>query len=121
MEFQRDINLSEVPRFNASRFHPRRFGLSYLDFLELSASAFCSFITELVPMHVSLREKGNFLLFCNHHIAPEDFILASHNLFIFTSCLHILVKLYVSAFPYFTYGDGVDPHGGFFFCPLTVH
>lgn len=63
MEFQRDINLLEVPRFNARRFHPRRFGLSYLDFLELSASAFCSFITEQAPMHVSLRGKGNFFYF----------------------------------------------------------
>lgn len=63
MEFQRDINLLEVPRFNVSRFHPRRFGLSYLDFLELSASAFCSFITEQAPMHVSLRGKGNFFYF----------------------------------------------------------
>lgn len=100
MEFQRDINRLEVPRFNASRFYPRRFGLSYLDFLELPASVFCSFITELAPMHVSLRGKENFLLFCNHHMAPEDFILASQNLFIFTSCLHVLVKLYISAFPY---------------------
>lgn len=63
MEFQHDINLLEVPRFNASRFHPRRFGLSYLDFLELSASAFCSFITEQAPMHVSLKGKGNFFTF----------------------------------------------------------